>query len=78
MAVTVPVIFEEATLSKLDELAQDIAQPRDRLVAEAIESYVEFYAAQVAKIKEGIAQADRGEFASEEEVARVFAKYRAR
>lgn len=54
MAVTVAVSFEEATLSKLDEMAQDVAQPRDQLVAEAVESYVAIYAAQVAKSKRGL------------------------
>ena len=37
--------------------------------------YVALNAWQIAKIKEGIAAADRGDFATEEEMERLLAKY---
>lgn len=76
MTVAVTVNLDEAVLAKLDALAEDTSRSRDRLVHEALEGYLEFEAQQIAKIREGLAQADCGEFVSDEEVARIFAKYK--
>ena len=45
------------------------------LVAEAIETYVEDQAWQIGAIKEGIREADRGEFATDREVRKTFKKW---
>jgi predicted transcriptional regulator len=70
--------LDDEMLAKLDALAADTDRSRSWIAAKAIESYVELNAWQIAKIKEGIAQADRGEFATEEEIKSVFDKYRTR
>jgi predicted transcriptional regulator len=44
-------------------------------VAEAVQDFVEVNAWQLQKIESGLAAADRGEFASEADVARVRAKF---
>jgi predicted transcriptional regulator len=50
----------------------------DKLATKAIEDYVALNAWQIGKIEAGIAAADRGDFASDDEVARVVGKYSAK
>ena len=70
--------LDDEMLAKLDALAADTDRSRSWIAAKAIESYVELNAWQIAKIKEGIAQADRGEFATEEELDEIEAELQAR
>jgi predicted transcriptional regulator len=72
MDVTLQI--EPSTLDAIDELASKSNQPRDMLVEEALRNFVELRAWQIAKIEEGIAAADRGEFATEEELDAIEAK----
>jgi predicted transcriptional regulator len=76
MTAAFTVNLDETMLARLEAIAKSRALPRDRVVQEALEAFLEFEEAQIARIKEGIAQADRGEFASPAEIERVFAKYR--
>lgn len=66
MTVTLTLSLDDAVVARLDALAQDTDRPRDRLVREALESFVRFEEAQIAKVKEGMAAADRGEFVTED------------
>jgi len=61
-------------LSALDTLAEKTERSRNWLVSRAIESYVSLNAWQIAKIEEGIAAADRGDFATDEEMAELRAR----
>ena len=56
----------------LDELAA--AQERDRsyIINQALDSYIEIMAWQLAHIKEGLRQAEAGEFATDDEVKAAF------
>jgi predicted transcriptional regulator len=63
------------TLGAFDRLAQKTDRPRDWLVAKAIEDYVALNAWQIDKIEQGIAAADRGDFASDEELMRIREKF---
>jgi hypothetical protein len=72
-AFTVRVL--EDTAEKLDELAIKMDRSRSFLAAKAIEEFVAREAWQLAEIEAGLAEANRGEFASEAEVERVLGKY---
>lgn len=76
MTAAFTIRLDDETLAKLDALAADTDRSRNWLATKAIENYIELNAWQIERIKEGIAQADRGEFATEEVVEAVFAKYR--
>jgi predicted transcriptional regulator len=78
MTAAFTIRLDDETLAKLDALAADTDRSRNWLAAKAIENYIALNAWQISRIKEGIAQADRGEFATEDEVETVFAKYRAK
>jgi predicted transcriptional regulator len=78
MTAAFTIRLDDEMLAKLDALAADTDRSRSWIAAKAIESYVELNAWQIAKIKEGIAQADRGEFATEEEMDAIEAELQAR
>jgi predicted transcriptional regulator len=69
------VRLEDDTLASLDRLAEKTERSRSWLVARAIEDYVALNAWQIGKIEEGIAAADRGDFADDKDVARVRSKF---
>ena len=77
MTEAFPIRLDDEMLAKLDALAADTDRSRNWIAAKAIQDYVELNAWQIQRIKEGIAEADRGEFATDEEVAAVFNKYKA-
>jgi len=72
-AFTVRIL--EETSNKLDELAVKMDRSRSFLAAKAIEEFVAREAWQLAEIEAGLAEANRGEFASDAEVERVLGKY---
>ena len=61
--------------AKLDRLATATRRSRSFLAAEAIRDYLALNSWQVEEIHKGVAEADRGEFASEREVKRVAKKW---
>ncbi len=60
---------------RLDRIATMLDRPLADIAAEAVAEYVAAEEAEIAKIKEGLAAAERGDFASDEEVAAVIAKF---
>lgn len=72
-AFTIRVPDEVA--DRLNQLAQKHDRSRSYMAAQAIEDFVSFEEWQVAEMEAGIAEADRGEFASDDDVARVIGKY---
>jgi predicted transcriptional regulator len=75
MTAAFTVRLEEAVLRDLDRLAEKTERSRNWLVSQAVQDYVSMNAWQIERIEEGIAAADRGDFAAEAEVARVRAKF---
>jgi len=75
MAAAFTVRLDEGVLRDLDRLAEKTDRSRNWLVTQAVQEYVSVNAWQLERIEEGIAAANRGDFASEAEVARVMAKF---
>jgi len=61
----------------LDILAANQKRNRSFLINEALDNYLDVQRWQLEHIKKGIAAADRGEFASPDEVKEKFAELRA-
>ena len=78
MSAAFTVRLDEATLGALDELAEKTDRSRSWLVTKAIEDYVALNAWQIGKIEAGVAAADHGDFASDQDVARVRKKFAGR
>ena len=72
---TVSARLDPETAKKLEMLVESTARSRSYLVAEAIQNYVEDQAWQIEAIREGIKEADKGEFATEEEVKKILNKW---
>jgi predicted transcriptional regulator len=69
------VQLDEKTRAALDRLAASTGRSRNWLFNEALADYLALDAWQETKIKCGIAAADRGDFASRRDVARVREKF---
>ena len=60
---------------KLDALAAKLDRSRSYVAAQAIGDFVEREAWQLADIEAGLQEADKGDFATDAEVAATIAKY---
>jgi predicted transcriptional regulator len=60
----------------LDILAADMDRDRSYVLNEAVAAYLGTHCWQVDHIKEGLRQAEAGEFATEAEIAAAFARWR--
>ncbi len=67
--------LDPETKEKLDLLAKSTARSRSFLISEAVRAYVKEQAWQIHAIKEGVEQANAGNFASNEEIGSTFAKW---
>ena len=61
--------------SKLDRYAQLTGRSMSYVAATAVEEYLAWRIPQLEDLDKAIHEADAGEFASDEEVRRLFAKY---
>jgi RHH-type transcriptional regulator, rel operon repressor / antitoxin RelB len=69
----------DAKLKKqLERLSRTMSRSRSFVAAEAIREYVALNERPVEEIKKGLAEADRGEFATEKDVKRVLSKWKRR
>lgn len=71
VTLDLPVAVKE----RLEELARATAKSEAKLAAEAISSFLDLQERHVSEIERGIREADAGEFASDDEVVAVFAKW---
>ena len=69
------VRLDESTLVALDNLAKQTDRSRNWLVSRAVEDFVALNAWQFGKIEAGMIAADNGDFASDQELARVRKKF---
>ena len=60
---------------QLEQLVQATGRSKSFLTVEALKSYVNQEQWQIADVQAGLQEADQGEFATEEEVRAVYAKY---
>ncbi|MGH6851048.1 MAG: CopG family ribbon-helix-helix protein [Methylocella sp.] len=75
MSDAVTVELDEATIGTLDRLTQKTGRSRNSLVAEAVQDYLALNSWQLEKIESGIAAAERGDFATIDEISRMHAKF---
>jgi predicted transcriptional regulator len=66
--------LEQEKRDAIDGIAAGMDRDRSYVLNEAIDVYLEMHQWQLQEIHKGIAEADAGDFASEEEVMSVFTK----
>ena len=74
-ARTINVRLPEALYKQIEELAKATARSKSFLAIDALTHYVQIESWQIRDIREGIKEADGGEFATEDQVKAVFSKY---
>ena len=74
-AKTINVRLPEALYNLMEELAKATARTKSFLTIDALTDYVQRESWQIRDIHEGIAEANAGEFATDDQVQAVFAKY---
>jgi predicted transcriptional regulator len=62
-------------VKQLDKIAKQQDRSRNYVVNQAIDQLLELQAWQVERVKEGVAAADEGSFASDAKLAQIFSKY---
>ncbi|MFN8955986.1 MAG: CopG family ribbon-helix-helix protein [Burkholderiales bacterium] len=74
-ARTINVRLPEALYNQIEELAKATARTKSFLAIDALTHYVQSESWQIRDIHEAIKEADAGEFATDNQVKAVFAKY---
>ena len=72
---TINVRVPVGVFNQLDELATATARTKSFVTVEALTSYLEAQSWQVREVQAAVAEAEAGDFATEEQVNAVFAKY---
>ena len=75
MSATVTIRLESELKQRLEHLAEAMQRSKSFLAAQAIRDFVDLNEWQVKEIKQALVEADRGEFASDQDVAAVFGKW---
>ena len=76
MSTTLSVRVEPEVKARLDALADATQRSRSFLAAEAIREYVEINEWQLQEIQNAVAEADAGDFASDDELASLARTWR--
>jgi predicted transcriptional regulator len=74
-ARTINVRLPEALYEQIEELARATARTKSFLTVDALTAYVQRESWQIRDIREGLQEADAGEFSTDEQVRAVFARY---
>ncbi|NSX85763.1 CopG family ribbon-helix-helix protein [Rhizobium rhizogenes] len=75
MMTAFTVRLPDEVANKLDQLAEKLDRSRSYMAARAIEDFVAREEWQLAEIEAGVAEADRGEFGTSEDLANIVGKY---
>ncbi len=75
MSATVTIRLESELKQRLEKLAEAMQRSKSFLAAQAIRDFVDLNEWQVQEIEQAVLEADRGEFASGQDVAAVFGKW---
>ncbi len=72
---TINIRVPESVFHQLEAIAEATERTKNFVALTALSSYLQEQSWQLQDIKMGIAEAENGEFATDEEVTSVFAKY---
>ena len=75
MSATLTLRLDDDLKQRLDRLSKATQRTRSFLAAEAIREFVDLNEWQIGEIEEAKAEADREEFAGDDEVGRVLGKW---
>ena len=67
--------LDDETIESLDRLARSTGRSQEWLIKEAVLDYLALNAWQLEKIAAGVEAADRGDFATDDEIELILRKY---
>jgi predicted transcriptional regulator len=70
--VNVTVRLEKEAVEFLDTLGKSLDRDRSYLIKEAVASFISLHRWQIEEVKKAVAEAEAGDFASEQEVEAMF------
>ncbi|MEA2600742.1 MAG: hypothetical protein QOF89_1734 [Acidobacteriota bacterium] len=76
--ISLTIELPKKVKERLERLARATERSEADLAVEAISSYIEFQELQILQIQAGIREANAGDFASDDEVAAVWTKWKRR
>jgi len=75
MSTTMTIRLDPELKTRLDQLAEATHRSKSFLAAEAIRDFIELNEWQVQEIKDGLKEADNGDFATDNVVKKTFRKW---
>jgi len=69
--------LDDEQLATLDQLANALSRDRSFLLNEAVGNYLDLHRWQIEEIRQAVAEADAGDFASQEDVRAAFDAFKA-
>ena len=75
MSTTMTVRLDPELKERLEQLAQATRRSKSFLAAEAVRDFVELNEWQIQEINDGLLEADQGDFASDQDVKKLKAKW---
>jgi RHH-type rel operon transcriptional repressor/antitoxin RelB len=75
VSTTMTIRLEPELKQRLEQLADATRRSKSFLAAEALRDFIELNEWQIQEIKEAIKEADSGNFASDKDVNKTFAKW---
>ncbi len=73
---TVSFRIEKSRKADLDAIAESMDRDRSYVLNQAVADFIELNRWQIERIKQGLAAAEAGDYASDEEMAAAFATWR--
>lgn len=77
MSTTMTIRLDDAIRDRLDVLAEATQRSKSFLAAEAVRAYVENNEWQIGEVQAALAEADAGDFASDQDLAALAKKWKA-
>ena len=75
MSTTITIRIEPELKQRLDQLANATQRSKSFLAAEALRDFIEINEWQIQEINEAVKEADNGDFATDKDVNKTFAKW---
>ena len=69
------VRLDDNLLQRVDGIAKSLSRPRSWIIAQALERFVDYEEWYLQEVRDGLAEVEQGEIATEEQVAGAFKKW---
>lgn len=75
MPISMTISLEPELKRRFEQLAEVTNRSKSSLAVEALRNFIELYELQIYELKKAVREADSGDFASDQEVGNMYAKW---